>query len=96
MEGLHKLIAEINKDWAPRSVTVGHFDYSVLIVDSVDLMWPGQKSPTKRRIFKKLKEKVGSENFNQSMQSYLGYLGHANSFNITEQLKNQVWFWLSE
>jgi len=54
------------------------------------------KTKTKRRIFKKLKEKEGLENFNQSVQSYLGYLGHANSFKITQELKNQVWFWSSE
>ncbi|MBF8249644.1 MAG: RNA-directed polymerase [Candidatus Levybacteria bacterium] len=51
------------------------------------------RTKTKRRIFKKLKEKVVLENFNQSMQSYLGYLGHANSFEITQELKNQVWLW---
>jgi retron-type reverse transcriptase len=51
------------------------------------------RTKTKRRIFKKLKEKVGLENFNQSMQSYLGYFGHANSFKITQELKNQVWLW---
>lgn len=53
------------------------------------------RTKTKKRIFKKLKEKIGSENFNQSLQSYLGYLGHANSFRITQQLKNQVWLWES-
>jgi len=43
---------------------------------------------TKRRVFKKLKEKIGSENLNQSLQSYLGYLGHASSFKIIQQLGN--------
>ncbi|MDO8620919.1 MAG: reverse transcriptase/maturase family protein [Candidatus Levybacteria bacterium] len=52
------------------------------------------RTKTKRRVFKKLKEKIGSVNFNQSLQSYLGYLGHANSFKITQELKNQIWFWL--
>jgi Retron-type reverse transcriptase len=48
---------------------------------------------TKRRLFKKLQEKINSDNFNQSLQSYLGYLGNADSFKLTEQLRNQVWFW---
>ena len=48
------------------------------------------RTKTKRRIFKKLKEKIGSETFSQSLQSYLGYLGHANSFKITQELKNLV------
>jgi RNA-directed DNA polymerase len=51
------------------------------------------RTKTKRRIFKKIKEKVGFENFNQSMQSYLGYLGHAKSYGIMQQLKNEIWIW---
>jgi len=51
------------------------------------------RTKTKRRIFKKLKERIGSENFNQSLQSYLGYLGHASSFKINQYLKNQIWLW---
>ena len=46
MEGLHKLITEINKDLIPRPVSVGHFDSRGLTVDSVDLAWSAQKSPT--------------------------------------------------
>ena len=52
------------------------------------------RTKTKKRIFKKLKEKIGLENFNQSLQSYLGYLKHAKSYKLTEKLKNQIWFWL--
>ncbi|TSC88093.1 MAG: RNA-directed DNA polymerase [Microgenomates group bacterium Gr01-1014_7] len=54
------------------------------------------RTKTKKRIFSKLKGKIGDENFNQSLQSYLGYLFHANSFKITEQLKNQIWMWQAE
>lgn len=50
------------------------------------------RTKTKRRIFRKLKEKIGLENLNQSLQSYLGYLGHASSFKISQQLKNEIWF----
>ena len=50
------------------------------------------RTKTKRRVFRKLKEKVGSENFNQSLQSYLGYLKHAKSYKIQQELKNEVWF----
>ncbi len=61
------------------------------------------RTKTKRRIFKKLKQKIeelkngqiSQDSFNQSLQSYLGYLGHANSFRLTQKLKNQVWFWKS-
>lgn len=54
------------------------------------------RTKTERRIFKDLKLKVGFSNFNASLQSYLGYFKHANSFELTEQLKNQVWFWQSK
>lgn len=54
------------------------------------------RTKTRRRIFKKLRTKINSATFNQSLQSYLGYLKHANSFRLTQQLKNQIWFWRSK
>lgn len=51
------------------------------------------RTKTKRRIFQKLKSKIQDENFNQSLQSYLGYLSHSNSYKLIQQLKNQIWFW---
>lgn len=50
------------------------------------------RTKTKRRIFKKIREKIGLKNFNQFLQSYLGYLKHSNSFKITQEFKNRVWF----
>ena len=47
------------------------------------------RASTKRRMLKKLKGKVGSENFNQSLQSYLGYLKHGNSYKLSQQIKNE-------
>jgi len=47
---------------------------------------------TKKRIFKKLKEKTDSVNFKQSLQSYLGYLKHANSYKLQQRLKNWLYF----
>ena len=44
------------------------------------------RTKTKRRIFKKLKEKVGLENFDQSLQSYLGYLKHVKSYELIQRL----------
>lgn len=56
------------------------------------------RTKTRRRIVKKLREKINDlqngiiseESFNQSLQSYLGYLKHASSFNFTQQLKNKI------
>lgn len=46
------------------------------------------RTKTKRRLFKKLKVKINSTNFNQSLESYLGYLSHANSFKVVQKLKS--------
>lgn len=51
------------------------------------------RTKTKKRMFKKLKEKINDFNFNQALQSYFGYLSHANSHNLTQRLKNQIWLW---
>ena len=48
---------------------------------------------TRRRVFKKLGNKVNSTSFERSLASYLGYLGHASSYKVIQELKNQVWFW---
>jgi len=45
------------------------------------------RTKTKRRMFRKLKEKVGFPGFDESLQSYLGYLGHANSYRLVQRVK---------
>lgn len=45
------------------------------------------RTKTKRRILKKTKQNVEY----QAMQSYLGYISHASSFNLSKRLKNQLW-----
>lgn len=62
------------------------------------------RTKTKRRLFRKLHKKVedykmnkiSGESLNQSIQSYLGYLIHANSYKLSLQLKNQIVFWLND
>ena len=48
------------------------------------------RTKTKRRMFRKLREKIGLDNFNQSLQSYLGYLKHAKSYKIILELKRNL------
>lgn len=50
------------------------------------------RTKTKKRIFKNLKLKLDDPNFNQTIQSYLGYLKHSSSFKLTQRIKNEVWF----
>ena len=45
------------------------------------------RTKTKRRIFRKLKENIDHPNFNQSLQPYLGYLSHASSFRVIQELR---------
>lgn len=60
------------------------------------------RTKTRRRIFKKLiskvedvkKGKITDIEFNQTLQSYLGYLSHSNSFKVSWELKSQVPFGL--
>lgn len=62
------------------------------------------RTKTKRRIFKKVHQKVQlvksqkltPEQLNQTIQSYLGYLSHCNAFKLSQDLKNKVWFWLTD
>ena len=59
---------------------------------------------TKQRILRKLHKRVSEyksgiitkQTLEQSLQSYLGVLSHANTHKFCDELKNQFWFWLSE
>lgn len=54
------------------------------------------RTNTKKRVFKKLKQKIDSPDFSRSASSYLGYLSHANSYAVMQDLKNKIWFWLNK
>ena len=62
------------------------------------------RTKTKRRIIRNLKDKVllsenkpiSEENLEHSLQSYLGVLSHANTYKLSNWLKNQYWFWLND
>lgn len=58
------------------------------------------RTKTKRRIFKKLQDKIrdvqngtiSQASYNQTMASYIGFLKHANTYSFRQDLKNQLWF----
>lgn len=62
------------------------------------------RTKTKQRIFRKLKKRIkeykngaiNKQTLEQSLQSYLGVLSHANTYKLEQELKNQFWFWLNE
>ena len=62
------------------------------------------RTKTKRRLFRKIRERaravrngsVAEESFKQTLASYFGVLQHSNSHEMGRDLKNQVWYWLTE
>jgi len=62
------------------------------------------RTKTKKRIFRKIQMRIQSYRagdiskltLEKSLQSYLGVLSHAETYTITNNLKNQYWFWLTE
>ncbi len=77
----------------PKKILVRKLDWGIDFLGYIVLPhYILPRTKTKRRMFKKLEEKIGADNFNQSLQSYLGYLKHANSYRIEKELKNKVWF----
>ncbi|MEN9558420.1 MAG: hypothetical protein RL141_789 [Candidatus Parcubacteria bacterium] len=62
------------------------------------------RSKTRRRIFRKLRDRVmqyrrgdiSEHSLSQSLHSYLGALSHADAHQLSEDLKNRYWFWLHE
>ncbi len=61
------------------------------------------RTKTKRRMFKNMRRRINeyragaiSEfSLQQTLQSYLGVLSHANAHGVSEELKNQYWFFLN-
>lgn len=62
------------------------------------------RTKTKKRIVKKFNAKISDYrngdtsrvSLSQSLQSYLGVLSHANTYDFENELKNQFWFWLTQ
>jgi len=58
------------------------------------------RTKTKRRMFRKIYKQIAVykegqqtyESLNQTIQSYLGYLSHANAYKLSQDLKNQILF----
>ena len=62
------------------------------------------RTKTKKRIYKKLRQRISQYKtgliteytLKQSLNSYLGVLSHADTFEFRQDLQNQFWFWLKE
>ncbi len=89
----------------PKKITIRKFHQGVDFLGYILL--PHHRlirTKTKQRIFRKLKERIrecnngmiSKQTLEQSLQSYLGVLSHANTYKFGQELKNQFWFWLNE
>ena len=52
------------------------------------LVW---RLKTAKRYVDYLRERIGQGQMDQSLQSYLGILAHANTYRLAQSLKNAYW-----
>ncbi len=89
----------------PKKVTLSKFHHGVDFLGYVN--FPHHRilrGRTKKRIIRKLKQKVLAEkrgliskdSLESSVHSYLGVLSHADCYELGQDLRNRVWFWLKE
>jgi len=89
----------------PKKVTIRKYNQGIDFLGYV--MLPNRimiRTKTRKRLVHKLKARVkkykdkiiDEDHLNASLQSYLGVLSHANTYELTQGLKNKVWFWMNE
>ena len=89
----------------PKKVTIRKFHQGIDFLGYVVL--PHHRllrTKTRQHIFRKLKKRVNEykmdliskQTLEQSLQSYLGVLSHANTYKLNNEIRNQFWFWLNE
>lgn len=62
------------------------------------------RTKTKQRVFKKIKIRITKyksgtitrKTLEQSLQSYIGVLSHADTHNLTQEISNKFLFWMTE
>ncbi len=104
MESIRHFLAEkLKLSLHPRKVSLRKFSWGIDFVGYVALPHHQVlRTKTKKRIFRKISRKVkdyrrgeiGEVTLNQSIQSYLGILKHADAYKLEQELKNKIGFWL--
>lgn len=62
------------------------------------------RTKTKRRLLRKIRTRIhefkagmiDEKKLYETVQSYLGYLGHAKTYKFKNELENLMWFWITE
>lgn len=94
-----KLVLELH----PKKITIRKFYQGIDFLGYIVLSYYRRlRTKTRHRIFRKLRKRIDEykdntisrQTLDQSLQSYLGVLSHANAYNFANELKNQFWFWL--
>ncbi|MFH0770156.1 MAG: reverse transcriptase/maturase family protein [Candidatus Peregrinibacteria bacterium] len=87
----------------PHKVTIRKYRQGIDFLGYVSLpCYRVLRTVTRKRMFRKLQSRVGDyrngnigiASVEQSLQSYLGVLSHADAFHLSEELQNQCWYWL--
>ena len=89
----------------PKKVTIRKYNQGIDFLGYV--MLPNRivmRTKTRKRMIHKLKTRtkkykdkiIDEDHFRASLQSYLGVLLHADTYELTQDLKNKVWFWLNK
>lgn len=85
----------------PKKVTMREFHQGIDFLGYVVLPhYRLLRTKTKQRIYRKLRQRVNalkngeinSITLEQSLQSYLGVFSHANTYRLSQDLRNQLWF----
>lgn len=87
----------------PQKVTLRKYRQGIDFLGYVLLPYHRQvRTTTKRRMFRKMWEKVAHSTellpevqAEQSLQSYIGVLSHANSYKLSNEFRNLYWFWMN-
>jgi RNA-directed DNA polymerase len=92
-------------DLHPRKITIRPFRQGIDFLGYVLLPYHRVlRTKTRHRMYRRLHEKIvlystgelNEEGVEQSLQSYLGILSHANSHDLRTDLLNRYWFWMTE
>ena len=89
----------------PKKVSIRKFNQGIDFLGYI--VFPHHRllrTKTKNRIIRKLKKRteeyrnkiISRQTLIQSLQSYLGVLSHANTYELEQELKNHFWFWFTQ
>jgi retron-type reverse transcriptase len=89
----------------PKKVTIDKFNQGIDFLGYVALPHHRMiRTKTRRRMFRKLRKQadkyksgvISEDSLKQSLNSYLGVMSHADAYELSNEMKNQCWFWSND